>query len=74
MSEILIINNQNLLEYGEGDYYKAVRVVNFQINKIIINQQEQGIFRVIIVLNMKVTVTEIKHYQLKNILTKLDPT
>ena len=74
MSEILIINNQNLLEYAEGDYYKAVRVVNFSNNKIIINQQVQGIFRVIIILNMKVTVIEIKHYQLKNILTKLDPT
>ena len=40
--------------------------------KIIINQQELVIFGVTIILNMKVMVMEIKHYQLKNILTKLD--
>ena len=39
--------------------------------KIIINQQELVIFGVTIILNMKVMVMEIKHYQLKNILTKL---
>ena len=41
--------------------------------KIIVNQEEQIIFGVaIFILNMKVMVTEIKHYQLKNILIKLD--
>ena len=40
--------------------------------KIIINQQELVIFAVTIILNMKVMVMEIKHYQLKNILIKLD--
>ena len=40
--------------------------------KIIINQQELVIFGVTIILNMKVMVMEIKHYHLKNILTKLD--
>ena len=29
-------------------------------------------FGVTVILNMKVTVIEIKHYQLKNILIKLD--
>ena len=37
--------------------------------KIIINHKEI-IFEVTIVLNMEVTVIEIKHYQLKNILVK----
>ena len=32
------------------------------------------IFGVTIILNMKVTVIEIKHYQLKNILIELEPT
>ena len=40
--------------------------------KIIINQWEYVIFRETILLNMKVTMIEIKHYQLKNILIKLD--
>ena len=41
-------------------------------SKIITNQQEQKIFEVTIILNVKVTAIEIKHYQLKNILTKLN--
>ena len=40
--------------------------------KIIISQQEPVIFRVAIILNMNVTLIEIKHYLLKNILIKLD--
>ena len=42
------------------------------IYKIIINQYEQENFRVTIILNMKVIMIKIKHYQLKNILIKLD--
>ena len=41
-------------------------------NKIHLNQLKLVIFTVIIILNMKVTVIEIKHYQLKNVLIKLD--
>ena len=44
-------------------------------NKIIINQPVRVsifFFRVTTILNMKVTVKEIKHYQLKNVLIKLD--
>ena len=48
---------RNLLEHEEEDYYKPVRVINF--------------WRTVII-NMKVMVIEIKHYQLKNILIKLD--
>ena len=40
--------------------------------KIIIKHQELVIFGIIIILNMKVKVIEIKGYQLKNILIKLD--
>ena len=39
--------------------------------KINTNQEKYVIFGVTIILNMKVTVTEIKHCQLKNILIKL---
>ena len=40
--------------------------------KIIIKQYEYAIFGVTIILNMKATMIEIKHYQLKNIIkTKL---
>ena len=46
---------RNLLEHEEEDYYKPVRVINF--------------WRTVII-NMKVMVIEIKHYQLKNILIK----
>ena len=42
--------------------------------KIIINQEEQVIFGATIILNMKVTVIEIKHCQLRNILIKLHHT
>ena len=42
--------------------------------KVIINQQELVIFGVIIILNTKVMVIKIKHYQLKNILINLDHT
>ena len=47
----------NLFEHEEEEnYYKPVRVVTVGV---------------IIILNVKVTVIEIKHYQLKNILIKL---
>ena len=50
---------RSLLEHEEKEnYYKPVKVF----------------FRVIIILNTKVTVIKIKHYQLKNILIKLDLT
>ena len=48
---------RNLLEHEEEDYYKPVRVINF--------------WRTVII-NMKVMVIGIRHYQLKNILIKLD--
>ena len=50
---------KNLFEHEkeEENYYKPLRINNFGV---------------VIILNMKVTVTEIKHYQLKNILIKLD--
>ena len=50
---------KNLFEHEkeEENYNKPLRINNFGV---------------VIILNMKVTVTEIKHYQLKNILIKLD--
>ena len=48
---------RNLLEHEEEDYYKPMRVINF--------------WRTVII-NMKVMVIKIKHYQLKNNLIKLD--
>ena len=47
---------RNLLEHEEEDYYKPVRVINFWKT---------------VIINVKVMVIEIKHYQLKNILIKL---
>ena len=41
---------------GEENYYKTGRVI----------------FRVTVIMNMKVTTIETKHYQLKNIFIKLD--
>ena len=49
---------RNLFEHEEEDYYKPVRVYNFGVT---------------IILNIKVKTME-KHYQLKNILIKLDHT
>ena len=40
--------------------------------KIVINQLEYVMFGETIIFNMKVAVTEIKGYQLKSILIKLD--
>ena len=45
--------------FEQEDYYKPVRVRSFWSK---------------IILNMKVTVIEIKHYQMKNILIKLEHT
>ena len=42
--------------------------------KIITNQQEQITFGVAITLTLKITVIDIKNYQLKDILIKLDHT
>ena len=39
--------------------------------KIITSKKEKVIFGVTTILNMKVTVIETKHYQLKNILIKI---
>ena len=54
----ILRNIKNLCEHDEEkeNYYKPVRVSNFWSN---------------IFLNTEITVTEIKHYQLKNILIKL---
>ena len=40
--------------------------------KIIINQLGEVLFGVTIILNMKVEVREIKHYELKNILIEIE--
>ena len=40
--------------------------------KITINQLGEVLFGVTIILNMKVEVTEIKHYELKNILIEIE--
>ena len=56
IKERVIRNIKNLFEY-EDDYYKIVRLGNFWSNNI---------------FNMKVMVIEVKHYQLKNILIKLE--
>ena len=55
----LLRDIKNLFEHEEEEenYYKLVRVSNFESNNY---------------MNTKVMVIEIKHYQLKNILTKLD--
>ena len=42
--------------------------------KIMKNQNEQVVFGMTIILNMKVAMMAIKHYQLKNTLIKLDYT
>ena len=42
--------------------------------KIMKNQNEQVVFGMTIILNMKVAMMAIKHYQLNNILIKLDYT
>ena len=52
----IITDIRNVFEYEEEHYYNPVIVGNFWSNNYI---------------NMKVTVIEIKYYQLKNILTKL---
>ena len=53
-------DTRNLFEHEEeGNYYKSLRVTNFGET---------------IILNINVKVIEIKHYQLKNILIKLDRT
>ena len=56
IKERVIRNIKNLFEY-EDDYYKIVGLGNFWSNNI---------------FNMKVMVIEVKHYQLKNILIKLE--
>ena len=50
---------KNLFEQEKEGYYEPVKVI---------------IFGKIIILNKKVTMIEIKHYQLKKILIKLDHT
>ena len=52
----IITDIRNVFEYEEEHYYNPVILGNFWSNNYI---------------NMKVTVIEIKYYQLKNILTKL---
>ena len=48
-----------------------LKKLSMKKNKIITNKKELLNFGVKIISNTKVTVTEIKHYQLKNILKKL---
>ena len=40
--------------------------------KNLLEHEEENYYKPVIILNMKVTVKEIKHYQLKNILIKLE--
>ena len=58
IKERVVRNIRNFFEYEE-DYYKLIRLGNFWSNNI---------------LNMKVMVIEVKHYQLENILIKLEHT
>ena len=58
IKERVVRNIRNFFEYEE-DYYKLIRLGNFWSNNI---------------LNMKVMVIEVKHYQLENILIKLEQT
>ena len=58
IKERIIRDIKKIFEHEEGDYYKPVRVV---------------IFGVTVIFNIKLKVIE-KHYQLKNILIKLDKT
>ena len=57
IKEKIIRDIKNILGHEEEEYYKAVRIGNFGVT---------------ITLNMKVTVIEIKHYQLEIILIKID--
>ena len=54
---IILRDMRNIFENEEENYYKLVRV---------------SFLGLIFILNTKVTVIEIKHYQLKNISIKLD--
>ena len=56
------------------EYLEIFRIFMNMKNKkkIIVNQQEYVIFGVTIILNAKVMTIEIKHFQFKNILIKLD--
>ena len=58
IKERVVRNIRNFFEYEE-DYYNLIRLGNFWSNNI---------------LNMKVMVIEVKHYQLENILIKLEQT
>ena len=58
IKERVVRNIRNFFEYEE-DYYKLIRLGNFWSNNI---------------LNMKVMDIEVKHYQLENILIKLEQT
>ena len=58
IKERVVRNIRNFFEYEE-DYYKLIRLGNFWSN---------------IILNMKVMNIEVKHYQLENILIKLEQT
>ena len=58
IKERVVRNIRNFFEYEE-DYYKLIRLGNFWSNNI---------------LNMKVMNIEVKHYQLENILIKLEQT
>ena len=46
--------------------------IELSVKKKIIINKEEHVTSGIIILNIKVTVTEIKHYQLKNVLIKLE--
>ena len=58
IKERVVRNIRNFFEYEE-DYYKLIRLGNFWSKNI---------------LNIKVMVIEVKHYQLENILIKLEHT
>ena len=62
------------MKQSKKEIIRDMRNILVHKKKIITNQQEWVIFGAIILLNMKVMVIAIKHYQLKNNLIKLDYT
>ena len=78
----IIINIRNLFEHGDIKdifrFKKNNKIIKDRILRDIRNlfehEEEENYYQpVTIILNMKVKVIEIKQYQLKNILIKLDP-
>ena len=68
--EQIFLDQKNKLKQLKLEYLEILRIfLRMKKTKMFINLQG---FIYGVTLNTKVTVTQIKHYQLKNILTKLD--